>query len=201
MPKYHHSDILKKYFFAWNLILAYTFLSVLSTLTVGAEEADNLSINDTMAGEPQKIQPYIKETIKDWNLKCIAPQNSIERCEANQIIFNDKKQPVAEISIFKLSDNQVAEAAATVIVPLETILSEGLILAIQDLEPKKYQFKFCNSLGCYSQIGLTKKEVEALKNKERASIYLKHISSGDQQVIIPISLVGFMKTFSKVIKP
>ena len=60
MPKYRHSHILKKYFFAWNLILAYTFLSVLSTLTVSAEEADNLSIDDAMAGEPQKIQPYIK---------------------------------------------------------------------------------------------------------------------------------------------
>ena len=201
MPKYRHCHILKKYFFAWNLILAYTFLSVLGTLTVYAEEADNLSIDDAMAGEPQKPQPYIKETDNDWNLKCIAPQNSTERCEANQLIVNDKKQPVAEISIFKLSDNQVAEAAATIIVPLETILSEGLILAIQDLEPKKYQFKFCNSLGCYSQIGLTKEEVEALKNKEKASIYLKHISSGDQQVIIPISLAGFMKTFSKIIKP
>ena len=201
MPKYRPSHMLKKFFFAWKLILPCIFLSVLGTLTVYAEEADNLSVDDAMAGEPQKPQPYIKETNKDWNLKCIAPQNSIERCEANQLIVNDKKQPVAEISIFKLSDNQVAEAAATIIVPLETILSEGLILAIQDLEPKKYQFKFCNSLGCYSQIGLTKEEVEALKNKEKASIYLKHISSGDQQVIIPISLAGFMKTFSKIIKP
>ena len=201
MPKYRHCHILKKYFFAWNLILAYTFLSVLGALTVYAEEADNLSINDAMAGEPQKLRPYIKETNKDWNLKCIAPQNSIERCEANQIVVNDKKQPVAEISIFKLSDNQVADAAATIIVPLETILTEGLILAIQDLEPKKYEFKFCNSLGCYSQIGLTREEVEALKNKEQAFIYLKHISSGDQQVIIPISLVGFTKTFSRVIQP
>ena len=201
MPKYRHSHILKKYFFAWNLILAYTFLSVLGTITVYSDEADNLSIDDAMAVEPPKPQPYIKETNKDWNLKCITPQNSIERCEANQLIVNNNKQPVAEISIFKLSNNQVAEAAATIVVPLETILSEGLILAIQDLEPKKYQFKFCNSLGCYSQIGLTKEEVEALKNKEQASIYLKHISSGDQQVIIPISLVGFMKTFSKVIKP
>ena len=201
MPKYRHSHILKEILFAWNLILFYTLLSVLSTLTVHAEEADNLSIDDAMAGEPQELQPYIKETNKDWNLKCIAPRNSIERCEANQIIFNGKKQPVAEISIFKLSDNQVAEAAATIIVPLETLLSEGLILAIQDLEPKKYQFKFCNSLGCYSQIGLTKEEVEALKNKEQAFIYLKHISSGDQQVIIPISLVGFTKTFSRVMQP
>ena len=201
MPKYRHCHILKKYFFAWNLILAYTFLSVFGALTVYAEEADNLSINDAMAGEPQKLRPYIKETNKDWNLKCIAPQNSIERCEANQIVVNDKKQPVAEISIFKLSDNQVADAAATIIVPLETILTEGLILAIQDLEPKKYEFKFCNSLGCYSQIGLTREEVEALKNKEQAFIYLKHISSGDQQVIIPISLVGFTKTFSRVIQP
>ena len=142
MPKYRRCVILRKCFSTWNLIIAYTFLTVVSTITGNAEEADNLSIDDTMAGEPQKIQPYIKETIKDWNLKCVAPQNSIERCEANQIIFNDKKQPVAEISIFKLSDNQVAEAAATVIVPLETILSEGLIFAIQDLEPKNISSNF-----------------------------------------------------------
>ena len=201
MLKYRHSDIITKCFFTWNLIKVYAFLTVLGTVAVNAEEANTLSINDAMAGELQELQPYIKESNKDWNLKCIETQESIERCEANQIIVNEKKQPVAEISIFKLSDNQVAEAAATIIVPLQTILSEGLILAIQDLEPKKYQFKFCNSLGCYSQIGLTKEEVAALKNKKRASIYLKHISSGDQQVVIPISLVGFMKTFSKVMQP
>ena len=139
MPKYRHSHILKEILFAWNLILFYTLLSVLSTLTVHAEEADNLSIDDAMAGEPQELQPYIKETNKDWNLKCIAPRNSIERCEANQIIFNGKKQPVAEISIFKLSDNQVAEAAATIIVPLETLLSEGLIKACFLPAPKYHR--------------------------------------------------------------
>jgi len=49
MPKYRHSHILKEILFAWNLILFYTLLSVLSTLTVHAEEADNLSIDDAMA--------------------------------------------------------------------------------------------------------------------------------------------------------
>ena len=68
--------ILRKCFSTWNLIIAYTFLTVVSTITGNAQEADNLSINDAMAGEPQKLRPYIKETNKDWNLKCIAPQNS-----------------------------------------------------------------------------------------------------------------------------
>ena len=154
-----------------------------------------------MASESQKIEPYIKERFENWTLKCIKPLNSVERCEANQIIFNQKQQPIAEISIFKLPRDQIAAAAATIIVPLETVLSEGLILAIQELEPKKYQFKFCNSLGCYSQIGLTDDEVKALKKKEKASIFLKHISSGDQQIVIPMSLAGFTKTFSKVIQP
>ena len=45
-----------------------------------------------------------------------------------------------DISIYKLSENQVAEAAATIIVPLETLLSEGLVLVIQDLEPKNISF-------------------------------------------------------------
>ena len=60
MPKYRHCYILKKYLLTRNLILACTFLSVLGSLTVYAEEADNLSIDDTMAGEPQELQPYIK---------------------------------------------------------------------------------------------------------------------------------------------
>ena len=175
--------------------------SIFCISSLKAEEADNLSIDDTMMSEPQKTEPYIKERFQNWTLKCIKPVNSVERCEANQIIFNQKKQPVAEISIIKLPKGQVAAAAATIIVPLETILSEGLVLAIQELEPKKYQFKFCNSLGCYSQIGLTDNEVDALKRKEKASIFLKHISSGDQQIVIPMSLDGFTETFSNVIQP
>ena len=176
-------------------------LSIFGISSLKAEEADSLSIDDTMMLEPQQTEPYIKERFENWALKCIKPVNSIERCEANQIIFNQKQQPVAEISIIKLPKGQVVAAAATIIVPLETILSEGLVLAIQELEPKRYQFKFCNSLGCYSQIGLTDDEVEALKKKEKASIFLKHISSGDQQIVIPMSLNGFTKTFSNVIQP
>ena len=175
--------------------------SIFCISSLKAEEADSLSIDDTIMSEPQKTEPYIKERFENWSLKCIKTVNSIERCEANQIIFNQKQQPVAEISIIKLPKGQVAAAAATIIVPLETILSEGLVLAIQELEPKKYQFKFCNSLGCYSQIGLTDDEVEALKRKEKASIFLKHISSGDQQIVIPMSLDGFTKIFSNLIQP
>ena len=175
--------------------------SIFCISSLKAEEADSLSIDDTIMSKPQKTEPYIKERFENWSLKCIKPVNSIERCEANQIIFNQKQQPVAEISIIKLPKGQVAAAAATIIVPLETILSEGLVLEIQELDPKKYQFKFCNSLGCYSQIGLTDDEVEALKRKEKASIFLKHISSGDQQIVIPMSLDGFTKTFSNVMQP
>ena len=182
-------------------IIICILLSIFCISSLEAEEADSLSIDDTMMSEPQKTEPYIKERFENWTLKCIKPVNSIERCEANQIIFNQKQQPVAEISIIKLPKGQVAAAAATIIVPLETILSEGLVLAIQELEPKKYQFKFCNSLGCYSQIGLTDNEVEALKKRKKASIFLKHISSGDQQIVIPMSLDGFTKTFSNVIQP
>ena len=182
-------------------IISCISLSIFGISSLKAEEADSLSINDTMVSKLQQTEPYIKERFENWTLKCIKPVNSIERCEANQIIFNQKQQPVAEISIIKLPKDQVAVAAATIIVPLETILSEGLVLAIQELEPKRYQFKFCNSLGCYSQIGLTDDEVEALKKKEKASIVLKHISSGDQQIVIPMSLNGFTKTFSNVIQP
>ena len=190
-----------KYSFLCKAIVFSFILSVSDISIISAQDAESLSIDDSMTGETQQTEPYIKERIKDWNLKCIEPIDSIERCEANQIIFNQKQQPVAEISIFKLPKGQIAAAAATIIVPLETALNEGLVLEMQDLEPKKYQFKFCNSIGCYSQIGLTIEELEALKSKGKASIFLKHLSSGDQQIVIPISLSGFTTTFSKATQP
>ena len=190
-----------KYSFLCKAIVFSFILSVSDISIISAQDAESLSIDDSMTAETQQTEPYIKERIKDWNLKCIEPIDSIERCEANQIIFNQKQQPVAEISIFKLPKGQIAAAAATIIVPLETALNEGLVLEMQDLEPKKYQFKFCNSIGCYSQIGLTNEELEALKSKGKASIFLKHLSSGDQQIVIPISLSGFTTTFSKATQP
>ena len=190
-----------KYSFLCKAIVFSFILSVSDISIISAQDAESLSIDDSMTGETQQTEPYIKERIKDWNLKCIEPIDSIERCEANQIIFNQKQQPVAEISIFKLPKGQIAAAAATIIVPLETALNEGLVLEMQDLEPKKYQFKFCNSIGCYSQIGLTNEELEALKSKGKASIFLKHLSSGDQQIVIPISLSGFTTTFFKATQP
>ena len=190
-----------KYCFLCKAIVFSFILSVSDISIISAQDAESLSIDDSMTAETQQTEPYIKERIKDWNLKCIEPIDSIERCEANQIIFNQKQQPVAEISIFKLPKGQIAAAAATIIVPLETALNEGLVLEMQDLEPKKYQFKFCNSIGCYSQIGLTIEELEALKSKGKASIFLKHLSSGDQQIVIPISLSGFTTTFSKATQP
>ena len=190
-----------KYSFLRKAIVFCFILSISDISIINAQDAESLSIDDSMTGETQQTEPYIKERIKDWNLKCIEPIDSIERCEANQIIFNQKQQPVAEISIFKLPKGQIAAAAATIIVPLETALNEGLVLEMQDLEPKKYQFKFCNSIGCYSQIGLTIEELEALKSKGKASIFLKHLSSGDQQIVIPISLSGFTTTFSKATQP
>ena len=196
-----HVYIENKYSFLCKAIVFSFILSVSDISIINAQDAESLSIDDSMTGETQQTEPYIKERIKDWNLKCIEPIDSIERCEANQIIFNQKQQPVAEISIFKLPKGQIAAAAATIIVPLETALNEGLVLEMQDLEPKKYQFKFCNSIGCYSQIGLTIEELEALKSKGKASIFLKHLSSGDQQIVIPISLSGFTTTFSKATQP
>ena len=190
-----------KHCFLRKAIVFCFILSVFDISITNAQDAESLSIDDSMTGETQQTEPYIKERIKDWNLKCIEPIDSIERCEANQIIFNQEQQPVAEISIFKLPKGQVAAAAATIIVPLETVLNEGLVLEMQDLEPKKYQFKFCNSIGCYSQIGLTNEELEALKSKGKASIFLKHLSSGDQQIAIPISLSGFTATFFKATQP
>ncbi|MDC3129058.1 hypothetical protein OA846_06100, partial [Paracoccaceae bacterium] len=54
-------------------IIICILLSIFCISSLEAEEADSLSIDDTMMSEPQKMEPYIKERFENWTLKCIKP--------------------------------------------------------------------------------------------------------------------------------
>jgi hypothetical protein len=61
------------YSFLRKAIVFCFVLSVSDISIINAQDAESLSIDDSITGETQQIEPYIKERINDWNLKCIEP--------------------------------------------------------------------------------------------------------------------------------
>ena len=63
-----------------------------------------------------------------------------------------------------------AVAGATFIAPLETLLTTGMVLQIDDAKPKAYPFTLCTQIGCVARIGFTAEEIEQFKKGASAKM-------------------------------
>jgi invasion protein IalB len=141
---------------------------------------------------------YVQEEVGDWELQCIRTDQEEDPCTLYQLLNDQEGNPVAEVSIFRLPEGGRAEAGATVIVPLETLLTEQLRIAVDGGQGKLYPFSFCNPVGCYARIGLTASDVEAFKRGAVARLSIVPFAAPDQTVTLDLSLSGFTAGYDKV---
>ena len=147
---------------------------------------------------PQLGQRYSKRKFDDWDLACIKTQAEQDPCSLLQVMNGPDGKPMAEFSLFRLEGGERAVAAATVVVPLETLLPAQLTIAIDDHPGKRYQYSFCNPIGCVAQIGLTKEDIAAMKKGKKAVLSLVPAPAPDQVVRLTLSLKGFTAGYEAV---
>jgi invasion protein IalB len=150
--------------------------------------------------EPQVGQLYVKEEFGDWDLRCVRTESGVDPCQLYQLLNDAEGNSVAEISIFDLRDQGPAAAGATIITPLETLLTEQLRLAIDAAAPKTYPFSFCSQVGCFSRVGFTAEEVDALRAGSAAKITIVPAAAPGQVVELTASLSGFTAGFEAVVE-
>lgn len=100
--------------------------------------------------------------------------------------------------MFRIDNGGQAAAGATVLVPLETLLTAQLTIAVDNAPGKRYNFVFCNPLGCASQIGLTNEDIEAFKRGSKATVSIVPAPAPDQVVALTMSLSGFTAGYDAV---
>ncbi len=102
-----------------------------------------------MDGARQPGQTYIEKVVGDWERKCITlPEGQGDNpCQMYQLLKDDKGNAVAEVSLGRLPDGGQAVAGATVVVPLETLLTQQLTVAVDGGQGKRYPFRFCAHPG------------------------------------------------------
>ncbi|MQY41478.1 invasion associated locus B family protein [Epibacterium sp. SM1969] len=158
-----------------------------------------LDLGQEVQNGPRLGERYSKEKHGDWDLACVKTEAEQDPCSLLQIVLDSNGNPLAEISMFRIeSANSPAVAGATVIVPLETLLTAGLTIAIDGAPAKRYGFSFCNSLGCVAQIGLTQEDIDAYKRGNAAVMSLRPAQAPDQVIDMNVSLSGFTAGYKVV---
>ncbi|MBN2630803.1 MAG: invasion associated locus B family protein [Rhodobacteraceae bacterium] len=141
---------------------------------------------------------YVQAKFDAWEQRCIRTADGADPCQLYQLLKDPQGNSVAEFSMFNLTDGGKAAAGATVVVPLETLLTENLLLSVDGTKAKVYPFTFCSTIGCISRIGFTAEEVEQFKKGAKAVITIVPVVAPDQKVSVEVSLKGFTAGYTAV---
>ena len=135
----------------------------------------------------------------DWELRCIkAPEGTKDPCQLYQLLEDQQGNSVAEINLFNLPDDDKLAAGATIVTPLETLLTQNVLLSVDGGKAKVYPFTFCTTIGCFSRVGFTAGDVAAFKAGNSAKIVVVPAQAPDQRVELTMSLSGFTAGFDAV---
>ena len=145
-----------------------------------------------------EVMEIVKDTFGDWQVRC-APDG--KECFMYQLAVDGQKNPVAEVSILKLPEQAEADAGVTVVTPLGTLLTTGVIVQIDEGEQRQYPFAWCSQVGCFARFGLDKPSIDALKRGKAGKISLVSVGRPEQPVVLALSLSGFTAAFDSIEVP
>ena len=168
---------------------------VAQTASEPALTIDGLSTGTEVVEERKPGDTYFNGEFNDWSMRCIVVAEGSDPCQMYQLLADDQGEPIAEFTMFRLPEAAQAAAGATIVVPLETALGEGLTIKVDEQPARSYPFAFCNSIGCYARIGLTTEEIDLYKRGVEAVMTIVPVAAPNQRVIVRLSLSGFTAAF------
>ncbi|MEM8581010.1 MAG: invasion associated locus B family protein, partial [Pseudomonadota bacterium] len=124
-----------------------------------ASPAQDTSTGDAPAASAQPAQPaqppqpYFKEDVGDWRIRCVGSpvEGQPDVCQLYQLLRDSNNNPVSEFTILPSPDGPEQGVLATIVTPLETLLTPGLRLSIDDGPEQAVPFTWCNNVGCYAR--------------------------------------------------
>lgn len=156
--------------------------------------------DDLPQGEPVNPigQPYVADVHGDWEMRCIRTEDGKDPCQLYQLLQDDKGNAVAEVSLFGLPEGGRSAAEVTLAAPLESLLTPGWTLAVDNAEAKRFPFMWCTPGGCYSRVGFTAEDVASFRRGSAAQVTIVPLAAPDQPVTLTLSLTGFTAGYDAV---
>lgn len=134
-----------------------------------------------------------------WEQRCIRTEDESNPCQLYQLLKDAEGNSVAEISMFDLPAGSEAIAGATIVAPLETLLTENIRLKVDDAAAKIYPFTWCSQIGCIARVGFTADEIAAFKRGAKATLTIVPVVAPDQKVDLNLDLSGFTAGYDAIV--
>ena len=202
------SDLLKILFVDATLALPGASFAQTNTTddTTTEAEAETAEERDDGLSTGQEVDPAdavgatrVVSVHVDWELRCIkAPEGQKDPCQLYQLLEDQNGNSVAEINLFNLEGDDKLAGGATIVTPLETLLTRSVTLSVDGGKAKVYPFTFCTKIGCFARVGFTPGDIAAFKNGATAKIVVVPAQAPDQKVELTMSLAGFTAAFDAV---
>ncbi|MEL6586115.1 MAG: invasion associated locus B family protein, partial [Pseudomonadota bacterium] len=106
--------------------------------------------------------------------------------------------PTADVNIFDLPDGGEIVAGATILTPLQTLLTAQITMSVDGGQPRSYPFSFCDPSGCYARLGFTAEDVNRFRRGAEANLIVVPALAPDQKAELTMSLVGFTAGFEAI---
>ncbi len=177
-------------------------LASATSVSAQTEEAEQPQLPDLSTGEvitpDGEADSYVGNTHGDWELVCARVPDEPDPCQMYQLLRDAEGNATAEITMFPLPEGQEAAAGATILTPLETLLTAQLVMSVDGGQAKRYPFTFCTAIGCIARVGFTSEEVDAFRAGAVAQWSLVPVAAPDQVVELDMSLMGFTAAFAEL---
>jgi invasion protein IalB len=161
--------------------------------------AAGLSTGTPVQEGPQVGDTYTAETFQAWEVRCIKANGGKDPCQLYQLLRDDEGNSVAEFSLFNLPEGGEAAAGATIITPLETLLTAQLRIGVDGGKGKLYPYSFCNAIGCFSRVGFTAADIDQFRKGNAAQVTIVPAAAPDETVDLTVSLSGFTAGWNAVV--
>ena len=146
-------------------------------------------IPDQASAEMGKV--YLAASFDGWQQRCVKKADGSDPCQLYQLLNDQTGNPVSEISFFVLPEGSKAVMGATVLAPLETLLTANLRIGVDAGTAKVYPFSYCTVNGCVAKVGFTAEDVAAMEGGTEAVMTVVPAAAPDKTVIVKIALKGF----------
>lgn len=188
-----------------RVFAALGLVAAMALPSLALAQADPLVLPDR--AEVEAGEAYVAGIYRDWQVRCIrsTADEIPDRCEMFQLLEEENGNPVAEFRIAGvLEEVDGIIASATILTPLDSLLSPGIQLQIDENPPAQVPFAFCRPIGCFVQLTLTEPDIAMFENGADAQVVLFALIRDEQgqmggaPVRLLASLRGFTAAFDDV---
>lgn len=145
----------------------------------------------TSAENAQLGQPYIKQTFDDWQLRCLKTDTGADPCELFQELKNSQGSPISQVTFSTIESKDIV-AVASVMMPLETDLLQGMTMQIDSGKEQRIPFATCVPQGCLARIAMTDNDLNLFKKGGKATLTVQpFMAPPEAKENVTLSLKGF----------